>query len=162
MTETEKLKLINGRNEQGQTPLNIAVRRNNFQCVKLLCSAGANVNLADKEGNTPYHIAAKRDHTDCLETLLKVEDRELDKKSFEGDAALHLAVRCNSVESAEMLIRAGANVNKKNDTAGSTPLHLAVLFDNRQLVNHLLIQVRFIVLYLRGQYTENGQQLTCD
>ncbi|XP_034239189.1 uncharacterized protein LOC117644098 isoform X2 [Thrips palmi] len=140
MTTMQKRRWINETNGQEQTPLIIAVEQNHNECVKLLCLAGANVNLADEEENTSYHIAAKKNYNKCLETLLKVEDRELDKKNIKGEAALHLAVLSNNVKSVALLIAAGANVNEKNCTAGSTPLHLAVQYGYTELVHHLLEQ----------------------
>ena len=49
---------IEGRNNDGETPLHIMARRRRLGCVVMLLSVGANVNAQSSDGSTPLHHAA--------------------------------------------------------------------------------------------------------
>ena len=63
--------LLDVTDQQGQTPLHIAVQAANINTLKALLTAGANPNIADEEGNTPLHLAAMQNDTQLLDALLK-------------------------------------------------------------------------------------------
>lgn len=149
-TKIEQQKLIHEINSlEQQTPIIIAVEENHPDCIRLLCLAGANVNLVDEDLNSPFHIAAKQNHEKCLEMLLQVnEGKELDNKNAKGETALHLAVLYNSMKCMKLLLEAGANVNERNATAGATPLHLAVQLERTELVRLLLKQEKINIYKL--------------
>lgn len=75
-----------------KTPLMLAVQVDSVDCVKLLCMAGANINLTDHKENTAVHIAAKKKHSKCLQALLSVQpvketlkrEINLNKKNDDG------------------------------------------------------------------------------
>lgn len=56
-------------NNQGYTPLHIAVLQNQPVFVQRLVSAGAQVDLRDGEGNTPLHLSAYRGYVECAQAL---------------------------------------------------------------------------------------------
>ncbi len=63
--------LINAQNNGKQTPLHLAVLKNQAEAVALLLHSGAEPDLADVDGNTPLHLAAGCAHlVDCLQLLL--------------------------------------------------------------------------------------------
>ncbi len=49
---------VNSRNNQGETPVFIATKNNDFEKIKMLTTAQADVNIPNNEGITPGHIAA--------------------------------------------------------------------------------------------------------
>jgi len=65
---------VNARNNQGQTPLHVALIcefDNRIEMVKLLVENGADVNARDNEEETPLHIEHYGDpHTDIVEYLI--------------------------------------------------------------------------------------------
>ena len=56
---------------QGETPLKIAVVRQNLQLVKDLLDAGADPNATGEDNQTPLHHAAGRDSVEIVRLLLE-------------------------------------------------------------------------------------------
>jgi ankyrin repeat protein len=56
---------------QGETPLKIAVVRQNTQLVKDLLAAGADPNATGEDNQTPLHHAAGRDSIEIVRLLLE-------------------------------------------------------------------------------------------
>ncbi|KAI8643869.1 ankyrin repeat-containing domain protein [Parasitella parasitica] len=83
---------------------------------KLLEEGQCDVSYRDGAGNTAVHYAAKECSIGCLETLVNVDDIDLDiQNTLEGQTALHMAVK-NADENpdmafamVELLIAGGAN-----------------------------------------------------
>jgi ankyrin repeat protein len=63
-------------NEDGQSPLHVAVEHRYKQLILSLLQANANPNLQDKEGRTPLHIALEADDTESDDTA--ADDTESD------------------------------------------------------------------------------------
>ena len=64
---------INEQNEEGNTYLHKFTDDNNFFPIKLLCEAGADLEVKNKDGLTPYQIADGRKghtHPDMIRRLL--------------------------------------------------------------------------------------------
>ncbi|QOI42546.1 ankyrin repeat domain-containing protein [Leptospira interrogans serovar Canicola] len=59
--------------DNGETPLHIAVNKNDPQIIRLLLANGALPNIYDsgREKNTPLHIAVKYNFVECAKILLK-------------------------------------------------------------------------------------------
>jgi ankyrin repeat protein len=118
---------LNIQNENGETPLHIAVNRAaHCSCyfetdmVELLLENGANPDLEDKNGKSPIDLAIKY-RKDALTLILL-------KKSAPDKWKDHLVLKCleNRLhESAEYLIRNNANIDFK-DEKGFSCLHYAV------------------------------------
>lgn len=69
------------RNNQGETPLFIAIRSNQLACVQQLMHAGTRLNLVDNCGGSALHVAAKNGNVtviDMLLTTLEREERDID------------------------------------------------------------------------------------
>jgi len=67
---------INALNDNGQTPLHIAVFWNNVEAVKLLLERGANKTLKNKSGRTPEDLAIHYDHVEIMK-LFGVENKRI-------------------------------------------------------------------------------------
>ena len=61
---------MNKLNDEGESPLILAVRKSNLAIVELLLAAGALPSLADSEGVLPLHIAADKGDLFVGKTLL--------------------------------------------------------------------------------------------
>lgn len=103
---------VNAMNQQGETPLMVAVKFGAIDAVNCLIAASADVNLFDTScGFAPLHIAAQGFHVD----------------------------EATQVEVCKALINAGANVNQPNPAEFQlTPLHYASLSLNRKLLQFLV------------------------
>ena len=61
---------VHTRGSQGETPLKIAVVRDDVQIVTDLLEAGANPNLQGEDDYTPLHHAASHGHLEIISLLL--------------------------------------------------------------------------------------------
>lgn len=62
---------LEAKNEQGKSPLYLAVEKENIELIQLLLTAGADINTQEKFGYTPLAIAAMRGKLDLVELLIK-------------------------------------------------------------------------------------------
>ncbi len=66
---------INGTDENGITPLMMAVRHNRLDVVKYLVYCGANINMKNKDGENVFDIARKHDCNEILEYLSSYKNK---------------------------------------------------------------------------------------
>jgi erythromycin esterase len=141
---------INVKNENGRTPLHLAVSRNNTDLAKLLLSAsgsdpnslhmtaaagnltsiqrlidqGADVNVKDEVGWTPLIWATCMGEIESLKLLI-AQGADVTIPTNNQRTALHRAVYAGDNNIAQILITHGADLDAK-DRQGYTPLHMAV------------------------------------
>jgi len=124
-------------------PLHLAAFHNQTNTLKLLISAGAQVNQADPRGLNPLHWAVINGAAGAATLLLKHKADlnapvaetgtsgtipfgrgPLGPQSLAGDTPLHLASLLGRTNMISMLLQAGANVNAAN-ASSQTPLDLS-------------------------------------
>jgi len=130
--------LVSSRNENGVTPLLLALREDHMEVAKLLLAKGSEVNAKDSDDDdkTPLHWAVQNDHIDAAKLLL-ANHADVNAKDVGGYTPLLWAVQKNHLDMAELLLADGAEVNAKaND--GITALHLAAYFGYKDLAVLLL------------------------
>ncbi|XP_061099638.1 ankyrin repeat and SOCS box protein 2-like [Conger conger] len=115
--------MINKRSDRNQTPLFLAVSRNNVPCVEFLLENGGDPDMPNTHKETPLLKACERENAETVAVLLN-HGALVNKPCVEGWTALHEAVCRNSVEICEMLVKAGAKVNARN-MYGISPLFSA-------------------------------------
>uniref|UniRef100_A0A8I3VWR9 Cortactin-binding protein 2 n=1 Tax=Callithrix jacchus TaxID=9483 RepID=A0A8I3VWR9_CALJA len=93
-------------------------------CVRLLLSAEAQVNAADKNGFTPLCAAAAQGHFECVELLIAY-DANINHAADGGQTPLYLACKNGNKECIRLLLEAGTDRSVKT-TDGWTPVHAAV------------------------------------
>ena len=84
---------VNAKDEDGRTPLHLAVVSANRDVYQLLVDKGANVNAKDRDGRTPLHLAVESADADVIKFLL---DKGADinaKDDKSGFTSLERAVR---------------------------------------------------------------------
>jgi ankyrin repeat protein len=121
-------KAVNEKDQEGRTPLHVAVIEGKKEAAELLIAAGADVNARDNAGLTPLHLAvssaAPTGPTDIVELLL-ARGADVKAKDNTGGTPLHTAtlaaVTSGRTDILELLIARGADVNAK-DNAGETAL----------------------------------------
>jgi ankyrin repeat protein len=120
-------------NENGLTPLWMAVFKNDTTSVKILIENGANVNGPTKKGLTPIIVGCMANATESVEILLK-NGADVNWKSAEvgNQQPIRFASKKGTVEFIKMLLKAGADMESTaND--GGTPLLAAVYSNNYSL-----------------------------
>ena len=130
---------VNAKNENGKTPLNIAVVLGYVEIAQLLIKKGADVNAKDIYGRTPLHNAVMDKRIDLMKLLL---DSGADINAKDNDlefTPLHRAVIYGPLEIAQLLIEEGADVNAK-DIYGRTPLNRAAEKDDLEAARLLIAE----------------------
>lgn len=110
------------------TPLHVCIAGQLHQperqeIVRLLCKAGARLDLKDERGWSPLLFAAVRDRSLCAEALLQ-RGADVHAANEDGATSLHHAAFQGNVETAKVLLRFGADAARE-DANGCTPPHLA-------------------------------------
>ena len=143
--------LLSLQNNQGYSPLHLAVLQNQPAFVRRLVVAGAKLNLRDNEGNSPLHLSARRGYVECAEALLrplavhetksaaqKVEEESIiDQRNYQGEHCVHLAAMGGHIAFLQFLSWNGADLNALEGRGGRSALHLAVGAKNLALVQCL-------------------------
>lgn len=125
---------VNSVNRFNQTPLHLAIERQNLLVIDHLISCGSNVNLVDANGNSPLHILSGAlqnwDDKDQLESLLKVARKLLEKNANVNVqnrnlcTPLHYAAGESNFELVKLFLENEADVGVKNHFGG-IPLNKA-------------------------------------
>lgn len=110
---------------QNETPLLIAIGRNDVEAVSFLLSAGADVNKGDAYNARPLHHAVLRPQ---IMQLLLAAGAEVDAVNGGGNTPLLTCAGADvkgAVPAARLLIDAGADVNYNRNKSGRTALFWA-------------------------------------
>ncbi len=109
--------ILNVRDGDGNTPLIIAIAREDDQWTGFLLTKGADPNLAGKSGDTPLIVAARTGFEDAADWLLEM-GAKVDATNRMGETALIVAVQQRSAQLVRRLLTAGANPDKTDSAAG--------------------------------------------
>ncbi|XP_062378149.1 kinase D-interacting substrate of 220 kDa B isoform X2 [Sardina pilchardus] len=106
----DKFREVDGRSDNGQTPLMVAAEQGNLEIVQELIRRGANVNLDDVDCWTALISATKEGHIDVVKELL-TNNANLENRDMGGWTALMWAAYKGRTEVARLLLEKGANAN---------------------------------------------------
>lgn len=151
--------LLNILNDEGQSPLHLAVLTRQPTIVRRLILAGANPSARNFRGNTALHLACAAGDLACAKALtdpLSLVERiyllpsrkvpalpqNLEQRNYDGEMCLHIAASAGEVELVRLLLRLGADLEAREALAGKTALHLAVERGCRSVVAFLLQECR--------------------
>ncbi|XP_077076981.1 CARD- and ANK-domain containing inflammasome adapter protein [Siphateles boraxobius] len=113
-----------------------AVRRNLDGVVAALIDHGADVNSFNELGYTPVLLAAELGNVEALKVLVSKKAR-LDERLPNQISALHLAIQSGSMQIAQILLDKGTDPNISGPK-DQTPLHLSALHNQPALMALLL------------------------
>ena len=137
---TADSKIVNNRDNNGDTALHIAALHNQLTVAQALLEAGADVNAKNGYGAyTPGdlgNILGSKNHKDPVSLLTVHGIDTADMKN--GYTPLHLAeFSVGHRKMVELLVSKGADVNAR-PSSGATPLFFAVLRDQKDDARYLL------------------------
>ncbi|GAB6022752.1 hypothetical protein CHUAL_006847 [Chamberlinius hualienensis] len=135
----------------GDTPLHMAVIRNNIKLIKILIdNYDADVDSSNNDGRTPLHEAVINNNIAIVTMLIEDFQANVDAVDINGNTPLHWSVMINSLEMFTLLShRFNANVYTV-DNERCTLLHLAAarcdkeisrensILDNEQIIRKLV------------------------
>jgi ankyrin repeat protein len=116
--------LLNAVNNNGRTPLHLAVSRGHLEMAAWLIKKGADVNLREASFQlTPLHLAVWGGH---LETALMLLKNGADLQAREKDNETALYYVKNNLPLAKLLVSRGLKVRDTKSSAGNTPFSIAI------------------------------------
>ncbi|XP_008206285.1 serine/threonine-protein phosphatase 6 regulatory ankyrin repeat subunit A [Nasonia vitripennis] len=143
---------IKFKNTLGETPLHLAVRKNNAEILDIICShityghkEKTNINPTDSQGLSHMHIACISNNSlNDLHVQHFLEQGvpanipvNFNSPQWPGYTPLHFAVEHGNMRVAKLLLQSGADVSLKNGD-GATALHIAFLKSSICMVDLLL------------------------
>jgi len=128
--------LLDAKNEDAMTPLNLAAEKDQYEIAKLLLQKGADPLLGDNENSGPLHLAAISGSKQIAELLMK-NGVDINYTDINGMNALHFALSRRQAEVAKFLISKGADVKGVTNTGFST-LQLAAICGDLDIVKLLI------------------------
>jgi hypothetical protein len=127
---------LNLRDENGDTPLHLAVKKNNLKIVQSLLEEGADPNLKDALGFTPLHLSTQQDF-DQISKLLLQSGADVHSESNGGNTPTYFAIQEGNLDFVKMVCIDEAGVNTSNSIQ-QTPLHVASEFGKLEIVKYLV------------------------
>lgn len=140
-----------------ETPLLVAVNKNNMDIALMLLAAGADINAADSRGLTPLIQAIYERHLPLAEMLIK-KGADVNRRTKKGEAALHPAAYLGNLAIVRQLLAKGADVNAETDF-GNSPLDGAIQYSKTDIAA-LLRSKGAIVESYRCTSSRNGVTTT--
>ncbi|CAL1299956.1 unnamed protein product [Larinioides sclopetarius] len=127
---------INVRNENLETPLLIAAKRDHCEIAQLLLSKGANTEMSSKYGKLPLLLAIEKGSSKMVDILLKSGADYL-KKDAEGKTPIELAIETKHSNIVALLLQNHDIYNIKGKKESSL-LHMAASSGSLEIVETLI------------------------
>jgi ankyrin repeat protein len=128
--------LLNQKNPDLLTPLNLAAERGQFEVAALLLKMGADPTIGDNENSQPIHLAAVSGSIPILNLLLE-KGVDIETKDINQMTPLLFAISRGQAEMSKYLIEIGADVKAKSIT-GLTALHMSTISGNVEIMSLLV------------------------
>ncbi|XP_011496256.1 PREDICTED: ankyrin-1-like, partial [Ceratosolen solmsi marchali] len=135
---------INVVDQNGETPLCLAMKRKNYEMVDLILSSSniGVINSTDTDEFSHFHISCIRNNVKVVENFL---NHGIDMngrvnflaKQWPGYTPLHFAVYYHNLNVLKLLLKYNADVTIKN-AEGLTPLHLALRMHDDIIIDFIL------------------------
>lgn len=120
---------ISVRDNNGNTPLYLAVLEEKQRAIEILVAKGANATTKNNYGHTAVYLAITKKSPQIIEAVLAAKDINVEAKDIDDQTLLHQSTRRGGMVAKfiiETLVAKGADVNATN-IDGETPLHLAAM-----------------------------------
>ncbi|XP_051511842.1 kinase D-interacting substrate of 220 kDa B isoform X4 [Myxocyprinus asiaticus] len=136
-THLDKFKEVDGRSDNGQTPLMLASEQGSLEIVQELIRRGANVNLDDVDCWSALISAAKEGHVEVVKELLE-NSAYIEHRDMGGWTALTWASYKGRIEVAKVLLESEANPNTTGQQYSVYPIIWAAGRGHAEIVKLLL------------------------
>ncbi len=123
-------------NEQGWTPLMVALFEGREEVALFLIKKGADVNFSDRSGYRPVHWAAFKAYTTVIDEIV-ARGGDVNGETDYGWTALLQAASLGHVATVECLLRHGARPNAR-DKEGAAAIHKAASNNHADLTRALI------------------------
>ncbi|GAA5989668.1 hypothetical protein JCM10908_000581 [Rhodotorula pacifica] len=126
-----RTKVLENRDETGNTALISAATTGNLELVSTLIGAGADVTAANNRGVTALHYAASKGHV-SIGRLLISKGADINTRDKANQIPLHRAATTGSVPFIQLILASKSPTKPEKprlnqaDRVGNTPLHLAI------------------------------------
>ena len=122
-------RLVETRNDAGQTPLHLAALHGNYTCVQMLIAAKSDIQATDSvNGYSPLHAAVRRDHMRVVMLLLDAM-ADPNAPDLQGSSSLHAAARYGISPAVRLLAGSGAVLDGQRSLDHYTAMHLACRYN---------------------------------
>ncbi|NXU58104.1 ANR42 protein, partial [Turnix velox] len=118
---------LKARNDQGETPRNLAERFHKDNILQYIDSAEKETKLPEKEEAFPAHASAFKGDLQVLRSLVRSGVININEQDDKGSTLMHKAAEQGHTHCLEWLIEMGADCDVIND-AGETPMDVAKRF----------------------------------
>ncbi|XP_051264945.1 kinase D-interacting substrate of 220 kDa B isoform X3 [Dicentrarchus labrax] len=133
----DRFKEVDGRSDNGQTPLMLAAEQGSLEIIQELIRRGANVNLDDVDCWSALICAAKEGHVEVVKELLE-NSAYIEHRDMGGWTALMWAAYKGREEVTELLLEHGANPNTTGQQYSVYPIIWAAGRGHADIVKLLL------------------------
>lgn len=123
---------ISSVNSDGESPIHLAIKRNDIQIVKTISSK---INLKDIKNDTLLHFAVNHGSKEVVKYLIKKGIAKNCRTA--GNNPLQLAIQKKDIEKVKILAEAGSWVHAK-DKKSNTALHYAVKYGTLEIVKYFV------------------------
>ncbi|NWZ42674.1 PLPL9 phospholipase, partial [Brachypodius atriceps] len=122
--------------EDGCTPLHLACRKGDMECLLELLECHARVDITDRNGETVFHYAVRGNNPQIIELLGRTPTTGLDHLNHEGLTALHLACQLGKEDMVRSLLKCRASCSVVGMLG--YPIHTALKFSQKGCAQAIL------------------------
>ncbi|XP_017678952.1 PREDICTED: 85/88 kDa calcium-independent phospholipase A2 isoform X2 [Lepidothrix coronata] len=122
--------------EDGCTPLHLACRKGDMECLLELLECHARVDITDRNGETVFHYAVRGSNPQIIELLGRTPTTGLDHLNHEGLTALHLACQLGKEDMVRSLLKCRASCSVVGMLG--YPIHTALKFSHKGCAQAIL------------------------
>lgn len=113
--------LINGRNDNGETPLHWACANGTVKNIKILLHAQANRHMVDYDNNSILHFAVQNGNYKATKLILRKNLCDIELENTFGKSALYIACQEEEYKIMKLLIINKAKTSKIESNFANNP-----------------------------------------